>query len=79
MKQAFEGIYNNGKVILNEKVLIKGKQKVLVVFLDDKKEKAERKNRLLCTFGSWEDDKDSQQIINDIYSSRASRKEDIIL
>lgn len=51
---------------------------MLVVFLDDNREKAERKTHLLCTFGSWEDDKDSQQIIDDIYSSRSSRKEDII-
>ncbi|NJD01024.1 MAG: hypothetical protein FIA99_00120 [Ruminiclostridium sp.] len=79
MKHAFEGIYNNGKVILNEKVSAKGKQKVLVVFLDDSKEKFDRKSRLLCTFGSWEDARDSRQIINDIYSSRTSKKEDIIL
>ncbi|TYQ14845.1 UNVERIFIED_CONTAM: hypothetical protein Cloal_1229 [Acetivibrio alkalicellulosi] len=79
MKHAIEGIYSDGKVIFNEQVPIKGKSKVLVVFLEDYKEKMDRKQRLMDTFGTWEDGKDSEQIINDIKASRNSRKEDFSL
>ncbi|MDK2800002.1 MAG: hypothetical protein PWQ70_1621 [Clostridiales bacterium] len=79
MKHAIEGIYNEGKVIFNEQVPVKGKSKVLVVFLENYKDKIDRKQQLMNTFGSWEDDRDSEQIIQDIYSSRTSRKENISL
>lgn len=79
MKQAVEGIYSEGKVILNEQVSVKGKSKVIVVFLEDYYEKADRKKRLMDTFGTWEDDREAEQIIDDIYSSRVSRKEEINL
>jgi hypothetical protein len=79
MKQAVEGIYSDGKVILNENVPVKGSSKVLVIFMDDYQDKAAKKERLLKTFGSWEDNRNADQIINDIYSSRTSRKEDICL
>ena len=79
MKQAIEGIYSEGKVIFNEQVPVKGKSKVLVVFLEDYQEKADRKKRLMETFGTWEDVRNAEQIIDDIYSSRASRKEEIKL
>lgn len=79
MKQAVEGIYNEGKIILNEKVSIKGKAKVLVVFLENTQDKNAKKEQLMKTFGSWEDSKDADQIISDIYSSRVSRKDDVSL
>lgn len=79
MKQAIEGIYNEGKIILSEDVPIKGKSKVLVVFLEDHKEKADRKERLMKTFGAWNDNRNAEQIIDEIYSSRVTRKDDISL
>lgn len=79
MKQAVEGIYDEGKVILNEQVPIKGKAKVLVVFLEDYQGKSDRKKRLMETFGTWDDGRNAEDIISDIYSSRASRKEEIRL
>lgn len=79
MKQAVEGIYSEGKITLNEHVSVKGKSKVLVVFLEDYQEKADRKKRLMETFGTWEDERKAEQIIEDIYSSRSSRKEEISL
>lgn len=79
MKQAVEGFYVDGKVTLNEQVPVKGKSKVLVVFLEDYQEKADRKRRLMGTFGTWEDSRNADDIINEIHSSRASRKEEISL
>lgn len=79
MKHAVEGIYNEGKITISENVPFKGKSKVLVVFLEDYKDKNDRKERLLKTFGSWDDNRDVENIVNDIYSSRVSRKEDISL
>ena len=79
MKQAVEGIYDEGKVILNEQVPIKGKSKVLVVFLEDYQTKSDRKKRLMETFGTWDDNRNADDIIADIYSSRASKKEEIRL
>jgi len=79
MKQTVEGIYSEGKIILNEQIPYKRKSKVLVVFLEDYQEKADRKKRLMETFGSWEDKRNVEQIIDDIYFSRASRKEEINL
>ncbi|RCX18915.1 hypothetical protein DFR58_104186 [Anaerobacterium chartisolvens] len=77
MKQAVEGIYDEGKVILNEQVPIKGKSKVLVVFLEDYQGKSDRKKRLMETFGTWDDNKSADDTIDDIYSSRASREGEI--
>jgi hypothetical protein len=79
MKQAVEGIYSEGKVILSEQVPVRGRSKVLVVFLEDYQEKVDRKRRLMETFGTWEDERKAEQIIEDIYSSRAPRKEEISL
>ncbi|TYQ15698.1 UNVERIFIED_CONTAM: hypothetical protein Cloal_2180 [Acetivibrio alkalicellulosi] len=79
MKHAVEGIYNEGKITINEKVPVSGKSKVLVIFLEDYKDNSNRKERLLKTFGSWVDNRDAESIINDVYSSRESRKEDFSL
>jgi len=79
MKQAIEGVYSEGKITLNESVSYKGKAKVLVVFLEDYKEKTDRKEQLMKTFGSWDDNMSAEQIIEDIYSSRVMRKDDISL
>jgi len=50
---------------------------VLVVFLEDYKEKAERKERLMKTFGAWNDNRDAERMIDEIYSSRVARPEKI--
>jgi len=79
MKHAIEGIYNKGKVILNEQVPVKGRSKVLVIFLEEHKDSTDKKQKLMDTFGTWEDTKSSEEIIEDIYLSRSSRKKDISL
>lgn len=79
MKHTVEGIYNKGKITISENIPFKGKSKVLVVFLEDYKDKNDRKEQLLKTFGSWDDEREAEVIINDIYSSRVFRKDDIIL
>jgi hypothetical protein len=79
MKHTVEGIYSEGKITFSENVPFKGKSKVLVVFLEDYKDKNDRKERLLKTFGSWDDNRAAEDIVNDIYSSRVFRKEEISL
>ena len=56
MKPTVEGIYNEGKVTLNEHIPVKNRSKVLVVFLEGYQDKANKKERLMKTFGSWDDD-----------------------
>ena len=46
MKHAVEGVYSEGKIIISETVPFKGNSKVLVVFLEDYKDKNERKEQL---------------------------------
>jgi hypothetical protein len=77
MMNAVEGIFNEGKVILSENINFKGRAKVLVVFLEDVYPNKAKKERLFGTFGSWSDNRSSEQIIEDIYKSRVTRKEDI--
>lgn len=79
MKHVVEGIYSEGKITISENVPIKGNSKVLIVFLDDPKGNNDKKEQLLKTFGSWDDSRPAEDIIKDIYSSRTSRKKDIIL
>lgn len=79
---AIKGYFNGREFVPLDKANIKPNQKVIITVLDeyiDADEKIGRKDRLMKTFGSWDDDRDSEAIIKDIYSSRASRKEDISL
>lgn len=77
MKKAIEGIYHKGKIIPEEEIDITGDAKVLIVFLDEIQE--DKKNKLIKTFGSWEDDRSTSEIISDIYNSRKSREDNITL
>ncbi|MDT3699308.1 MAG: hypothetical protein RO469_07750 [Thermincola sp.] len=79
MKSAIEGIYSDGKIVLNENINYKGKAKVLVVFLENINEKKLKKERLLSTFGSWQDERTPEEILNEIYSARVSRNDEIVL
>lgn len=79
MKTAVEGVYNNGKITLKENIYLKGNVNVLVVFLENIYDKKNKMQKSLNTFGSWEDNKDSEEIISNIYESRSFRRDDIIL
>jgi hypothetical protein len=79
VKSAIEGIYSDGKIVLNENINYKGKAKVLVVFLENINEKKLKKERLLSTFGSWQDERTPEEILNEIYSARVSRNDEIVL
>lgn len=72
MKPTIEGVYSEGKVILNEHIPCKDRSKVLVVFLEGYQDKVTKKERLMKTFGSWDDGKDATQIIQEIYDDRIS-------
>jgi predicted DNA-binding antitoxin AbrB/MazE fold protein len=79
MKTAVEGVYNSGKITLKENINLKGKANVLVVFLENIGDKNNKMQKLLSTFGSWEDDRDSEEIISNIYESGLFGRDDISL
>jgi hypothetical protein len=71
IKTAFEGLYTKGKIIPKEEINYNGNARVLIVFLDDFiNEENKKKEKLLSTFGKWEDERNSEEIISDLYSSR---------
>ncbi len=79
---AIKGYFNGREFVPIDKANVKPNQKVIITILDeyiDAGEKIDRKDRLMKTFGSWDDDRDPEDIIKDIYSARASRKEDVSL
>jgi hypothetical protein len=47
MKHTVEGIYSEGKITFSENVPFKGKSKVLIVFLEDYKDRNDRKELLI--------------------------------
>jgi len=79
MKTTVEGIYKEGKVTLKESVPYGENAKVLVVFLEDDRTMAFRKEKLMNLIGSWEDNRDAETIIAEIYGDRVSSKDDIEL
>ena len=79
MRPAVEGIYSDGIVRLNEKFPNRGKSKVLVVFLEDYQEEQTKREKLMSTFGAWEDERDPEQIISEVYGARVFRKADMSL
>ena len=79
---ALKGYFNGKEFVPIDKANVKPNQKVIITVLDeyiDLDEKADRKERFMKTFGSWDDERESDLIINDIYSSRVSRKENLSL
>lgn len=79
IKTAFEGLYSKSKIIPKKEINRKGKARVLIVFLDDIDEEKKNKAKLLKTFGKWQDERGAEEINSDIYRSRQSRENDIIL
>jgi hypothetical protein len=79
MKTTVEGVYNSGKITLKENINLKGKANVLVVFLENIDDNKNKMQKLLSTFGSWEDNKEPEEIISSIYESRFFRRDDINL
>jgi hypothetical protein len=69
-----EGIYNGKNIELSEIVPFKEKKKVLVTFLEDISEKRELTKTsaqvLLDLCGSWEDDRDAEEIVSEIKQGR---------
>ncbi len=48
--------------------------KVKVIIAKEEKEKIRSTQEFLKLFGTWEDDRDANEIINDIYETRQSSK-----
>ncbi len=81
MKEAYEGLYEKGKIIPKEKIHCRKKAKVLIVFLEEINEDTHlnrAREDFFKTFGSWEDNRSADEIINDIYQARLSRRRDVM-
>jgi hypothetical protein len=71
MQTASYGIYKNGQIILDEPAIKKDNARVLVVFLDKESEDSKLLD-IFKLYGSWEDSRDAETIIQEIRSSRMS-------
>jgi hypothetical protein len=66
-----QGIYNGENIELSEIISFKQKKKVPVTFPENKTEETKTPAQILLDlFGSWEDDRDAQEIISQIKQAR---------
>jgi hypothetical protein len=73
MQNAAYGKYKNGQIVLDEPVHRTNDSRVVVVFLDEKREKKPSLKNFFDLYGQWEDDRDTDTIIADIRKSRISK------
>ena len=74
MQSAAYGKYKNGKIYFDDPVPAISESKVIVVFLDKEQKKPDLMD-IFNIYGKWEDDRDTDTIINEIYNSRVSSKD----
>lgn len=77
-----KGIYDGKRIKPLEKFDVPPNVEVIITFLDRKKtarSKNNKKNALFELSGTWEDDRPVEEIIKEIYDSRTSNREDIVL
>lgn len=83
MQQATYGIFRKGTITLKEPVNAPDESDVIVVFLEKKTNKKRQSGNALLkifdTLGTWEDSRDTEEIITEIRKSRISRNLDIAL
>jgi hypothetical protein len=76
------GVYTGKDIKLLEDVHVRPNVRVLVTFLDDEPvtpEIDEDTEGLLALSGTWEDDRPVEAIVRDIYESRTTGKEEVVL
>jgi hypothetical protein len=75
---AVYGIYKNGSIYLDKPVKTASGSRVVVLFLEEQKQSKPKLADFFDLYGAWEDDRDADTIIADIYAARQS-KPDITL
>jgi hypothetical protein len=68
-------VYDGEEVRLLEKPPVSGRYRVVVTFVEPEGNKDGDRERLLSSFGAWQDDRPIEETIKDIYGSRVSRME----
>lgn len=79
---AIRGIYTGKEIKLLEDVHVRPNVQVIITFLEDEPvipDIDEDTEGLLALSGTWEDDRPVETIIQDIYESRTTGKEEIVL
>lgn len=79
---AIRGIYTGTEIKLLEQVHIRSNVKVIITFLDDEPLREEFDNDtegLLALSGTWNDERPVDEIVQDIYESRTTGKEEVAL
>lgn len=79
---AIRGVYTGKDIKLLEDVHVRPNVRVIVTFLDDEPlnpEVDEDTEGLLALSGTWEDDRPVEAIVRDIYESRTTGKEEVVL
>jgi hypothetical protein len=70
---AVYGFYKDGSIVLDRPVKAVSSSRVMVLFLDQQETKKPRLADFFDLYGAWEDNRDADAIIADIYSSRHSK------
>jgi len=76
------GIYDGKQIKPIEEFDVPPNVEVIITFMEQETErqtKKEKQNELLILSGTWEDDRPIEEIIKEIYDSRTSNSEDIVL
>jgi hypothetical protein len=70
---AVYGIYKDGNIVLDRPVKTVSNSRVVVLFLDQQKTTKPKLADFFDFYGAWEDDRDADTIIADIYTARHSK------
>jgi len=79
---AIRGMYTGKEIRLLEDVHVRPNVRVIITFLDDEPVTPEvdaDTEGLLALSGTWEDDRPVEAIIQDIYASRTTGNEEVVL
>ncbi|MCX7015763.1 MAG: hypothetical protein NTW86_24955 [Candidatus Sumerlaeota bacterium] len=79
--QSIRGIYNGTMVVPLEQTHAKPNSKVIITFLDEPVERPrpESDRGFLALFGTWEDSRSADEIVQDIYETRTQPGRDVDL
>lgn len=79
--QSIHGVFDGNLIKPLERISAKANSKVIITFIEEEQsESASSKTKdFLRLFGSWEDSRSSDEIVNDIYASRQQSGREIEL
>jgi hypothetical protein len=70
---AVYGIYKDGNIVLDKPVKMASESRVIVQFLKEQPSKKTSLVNFFDDYGTWEDDRNVDTIIADIYTARHSK------